>query len=434
MTRQSIRGPQIKNLMNYKAPRGTHDIWGKQAEKLHRLEEISRQVFERYDCAEIRLPTFEDAGLFMRSIGDTTDIVEKEMYVFEDRKGRKLALRPEGTASVVRSYLENNLAQNLTMAKLFYMGSMFRYERPQAGRYREFFQIGAEYFSNPAPVADAEIIMLSRDILRQVGLKEINVRVHTLGCAQCRPAFRKALTEYLSSVQDLCADCQRRMEKNPLRVLDCKVDGHKLTNLPKMEDFLCGECLAHFCRVQELLSAGGCSFEVDYRLVRGLDYYTRTIFEIRSSCLGSQDALAAGGRYDNLVQELGGNPTPAVGFALGSERVVIAADNQHAFDGLVGAKAVFIAVTGQPFEKEAFALATKLRSLSSKNAVITGPVSIEGPFSDRSLKSQFRLADKLHAEKVIIFGEEEFKEGAVMIRDMKTQQQEKIKINIFDNY
>ncbi|MHB9155305.1 MAG: histidine--tRNA ligase [Endomicrobiales bacterium] len=422
--------------MNYKAPRGTHDLWGDQARKMHLLEEMSRRVFEQYGFGEIRTPLFEDAGLFVRSIGETTDIVEKEMYVFEDRKGRKLALRPEGTASVVRAYLENGLAQQMPLGKFFYTGSMFRYERPQAGRYREFFQIGAEYFGDPSPSADAETILMTWDILRAAGLLEMEVRLHTLGCPKCRPAFRSALTGYFGAQENLCEDCRHRVEKNPLRVLDCKVDGARFENLPRMTEFLCEECRSHFCRVQELLTAAGCPFIIDHRLVRGLDYYTKTIFEVRSKALGSQDALAAGGRYDNLVGELGGPQTPAVGFALGSERVLMAAEKLAATPLAAGRpRVVFIAVAGQGLEKEAFTLARRLRTAEPgtipwlKDAAAPGRVvSVQGPFADRSLKSQFRLADRLGAFCTVVFGEEEWKRGAVIVRDMQTQTQQEVNV------
>jgi histidyl-tRNA synthetase len=416
--------------MNYKAPRGTHDIGGLQARKLYALEESCRRIFQRYNFAEIKTPTFEDVALFTRSIGETTDIVEKEMYVFEDRKGRRLALRPEGTASVVRAYLENQMPQTLPVGKLFYAGAMFRYERPQAGRYREFYQIGAEYFGNPSPAADAEIIVMTKDLLSAAGIREMKVHLHTLGCACCRPKFRAALTDYLSRKTDLCEDCKRRAGTNPLRVLDCKIDGAKLDNLPLMVDLLCEDCAAHFTQVQELLRAAGCAFEIDTRLVRGLDYYTRTIFEIRSTGLGSQDALAAGGRYDTLVKELGGAATPAVGFALGSERVLMAAENLKTAPPLPALPVLFIAVSGAQFGTEAFRLASYLRALPSLDILLPSTTSftVEGPFPDRSLKSQFRLADKIAAAKVIIFGEEEFARDVVLVRDMATQNQEEISL------
>lgn len=410
--------------MKYSAPRGTHDLWGSQARKLRKLEELCRTVFKRYNYSEIIVPTFEDAGLFTRSIGENTDIVEKEMYVFEDRKGRKLALRPEGTASIVRAYVENSLGQDGGVAKYFQSGSMFRYDRPQAGRYREFYQIGAEYYGNPAPSADAEVILLARDIMNAAGIAGAVILLNTLGCAECRPAYKKALLEFFkpggTAAKDLCEDCSKRIEKNPLRVLDCKIDGKKFENAPKMEDHLCQGCRDHFNSVKNLLDTAGCKYTLDPKLVRGLDYYTKTIFELRSGALGAQDALGGGGRYDNLIKELGGPATPAVGFAVGAERVIIAADAVNPDFGVEKNEVIFIAVASKELEAEAFKAADALRK---KEGITT-----EGPFADKSLKSQFRTADKLGAVKVIVFGEDEFKRGAVTFRDMKTQEQKEIKI------
>jgi len=420
--------------MNFKAPRGTHDLIGPEALRLRQLEEISRNVLYKWNYSEICLPSFEDAGLFTRSIGESTDIVEKEMYVFEDRKGRKLALRPEGTASAVRAVIEHNLTQTLPLVKLFYAGSMFRYERPQAGRYREFFQVGAEYFGNPEPAADAETVIVADEILRKMGLSKTEIHLNSLGCKACRPAFRAALKDYFASQKDLCGDCRRRLEHNPLRLLDCKIDGHKFEGVPKMEDFLCPECSDHFGRVRELLQQSGRAFIVDHRLVRGLDYYTKTIFEIRSASVGSQDALCAGGRYDNLVEELGGASTEAVGFALGSERIILAASNENAFREPQGPVRVFIAVSGESLVKEAFGFAVKLKTSSRNDEIRSGlgledkAIRVEGPFAKKSLKSQLKLADRLGADKTIIFGEEEYKLGVVIIRDMKTQGQSEVRV------
>jgi len=420
--------------MNFNAPRGTHDLVAKDAENLRYLENLCREIFTKWNYSEICFPTFEDAGLFTRSIGESTDIVEKEMYVFEDRKGRKLALRPEGTASTVRALLEHNLLQNMPAAKLFYMGPMFRYERPQAGRYREFYQAGAEYFGNPEPLADAEIIIAANEILKGLGLGKIDIRLNSLGCKACRPAFREELKKYFSSKEGLCADCNNRLDKNPLRVLDCKIDGPRFTDLPQMEKFLCPECKKHFDSVKELLTSSGCGYTVDHKLVRGLDYYTKTIFEIRGSSEGAQDALCAGGRYDNLVEELGGKPTPAVGFALGSERVIAAAQKENAaWNASVPVK-IFVAVSGESLLKEAFVFAAKLRTdglaENVKLAIGTGAraLRVEGPVAAKSLKSQLKLADRFGADKTVIFGEDEYKRGAVVLRDMKTQEQKEIKL------
>ncbi|MFC1501165.1 histidine--tRNA ligase [Elusimicrobiota bacterium] len=420
--------------MNYKAPRGTHDLWGDKVNKLNHLNTICRKIFVKHNFSEVVTPTFEDAKLFSRSIGETTDIVEKEMYVFQDRKGRNLALRPEGTASLVRAYIENHLSQSDPIGKYFYIGPMYRYERPQAGRYREFFQVGAEYFGNNEPAADAETIILSSEIFNAFGVTDAKIYLNTLGCSNCRPKFREAIKKYFATVKDLCDDCKRRIEKNPLRILDCKVDADKFNNLPKMEDFLDKGCKEHFDKVQELLKGAGCEFVVDHKLVRGLDYYTRTVFEIRSKSVGSQDALAAGGRYDNLVRELGGAATPSIGFALGSERVIMAAENLKILGNLEKPKVIFVAVSSKDLENQAFSFVSKLRAKTSKSKFMESigqidNISIEGPFADKSLKNQLRLSDKIKSVKTIIFGEEEFKKGLVVVKDMASQKQEEIAID-----
>ena len=404
--------------MKFSAPRGTHDLFGNDSLNLRLLEDSSRKTFSIYNFSEIIVPVFEDAGLFTRSIGGTTDIVEKEMYVFEDRKGRKLALRPEGTASVVRACIENQLFQNMAVPKLFYMGSMFRYERPQAGRYREFFQIGAEYFANPEPQADAEIILLAKDILEGFGLKGVKTHIHSIGCSECRNEFRKALIEYFKqgskALEELCDDCKRRIETNPLRVLDCKIDNHKFACAPKMEQHLCEPCKTHFNSVKSLLDKNSCQYIVDHKLVRGLDYYTRTVFEMRSDLVGSQDALAAGGRYDNLVSELGGSQVPAVGFALGTERVMMARQKMEGYAPPASGNIIFVAAVSETLLTEAFGLAQAMRNKLKDNTVI------EGPFAGKSLKSQLKLADRLGASEAIIFGDDEFVRGTVILRNMKS--------------
>ncbi len=410
----------------YKAPRGTHDVFGELASGLEKLDEISRKVFKKHNFKEIKTPIFEEAALFTRSIGEATDIVEKEMYLFEDRKGRKLALRPEGTASLVRAYIEHRFDMEDPINKYFYCGEMFRYERPQAGRYRQFTQMGAEYFNNPNPNADAEIILLAADILAQLNIKEITIHLNSLGCSNCRPIFRQKLVEYFSSISDLCEDCKRRLEKNPLRLLDCKIDSSKFTKLPSMRQCLCDDCKNHFEQVQTLLKNAGCSYVVDDKLVRGLDYYTRTVFEIRSSAVGSQDAICAGGRYDNLVKELGGQNIAGVGFALGSERVLLAAEKTGFFNNIKKDETIFIAVADEELYVPAFTFANKL--ITNKDNIIeklafSNNIVVEGPFLNKSLKSQFKLADKIGASKTIIFGKTEYDQGKILIKNMSTQEQ-----------
>lgn len=415
----------------YKAPRGTHDIFGLDAIGLELLDTISRRVFKKHNFKEIKTPIFEDAALFTRSIGEATDIVEKEMYVFEDRKGRKLALRPEGTASLVRAYIEHRLDMSDPVNKYFYCGEMFRYERPQAGRYRQFTQMGAEYLNNPNPNADVEIILLAKEILSALNINDVVIHINSLGCEKCRPIFRQKLVDYFSSIKDLCEDCKRRLEKNPLRLLDCKIDSQKFQNVPTMQECLCDDCKNHFDKVQTLLRSVGCEYVVDDKLVRGLDYYTRTVFEVRSNAVGSQDAICAGGRYDNLVKELGGQQISSVGFALGSERVLMAARNTGFFDKLPKNDLIFIALADNELFDEAFKFANNLminKENIRQKLNLCDNIIVEGPFLNKSLKSQFKLADKLNACKTILFGKTEFDKGTILVKDMKTQQQQEISL------
>ena len=418
-------------MVQYKAPRGTHDIYGQMALALEELDKISRTVFRKHNFKEIKTPMFEDVSLFTRSIGESTDIVEKEMYVFEDRKGRKLALRPEGTASLVRAYIEHRLDMEEPIGKFFYCGDMFRYERPQAGRYREFLQMGAEYLGNSNPNADVEIILLAKEILSILNINDVVIHINSLGCQNCRPVFRQKLVDYFSSIQDLCEDCKRRLEKNPLRLLDCKIDSQKFQNIPTMQVCLCEDCKNHFKRVQSLLKTVDCDYFVDDKLVRGLDYYTRTVFEVRSKVIGSQDAICAGGRYDNLVKELGGQQIPSVGFALGSERVLMVAQNAGFFNKLPKNDIIFIALADSELFDEAFKFANNL--ILNKDNIrhklnLIDNIIVEGPFLNKSLKSQFKLADKIEASKTILFGKTELDNGKIIIKDMKTQQQQEVSI------
>ncbi|MDD3053403.1 MAG: histidine--tRNA ligase [Endomicrobiia bacterium] len=415
----------------YKAPRGTHDIFGKLALGLEKLDLISRQVFRKHNFKEVRTPIFEDVSLFTRSIGEATDIVEKEMYVFEDRKGRKLALRPEGTASLVRAYIEHRFDMTEPIGKFFYSGEMFRYERPQAGRYRQFLQMGAEYLANPSPNADVEIILVAKEILSTLNIKDITIHLNSLGCPKCRAEFRQKLVDYFASISDLCEDCKRRLEKNPLRLLDCKIDSNKFQNVPTMQECLCDDCNNHFQQVQALLKRVDCDYIVDHKLVRGLDYYTRTVFEVRSSSVGSQDALCAGGRYDNLVKELGGQQIPSVGFALGCERVLMACEQNGFFDSLQTDDVVFIALADEELFVDAFTFANDLILNNNdirKDICLSENIIIEGPFLNKSLKSQFKLADKIGAKKTIIFGKNEFDKGKIIVKDMVTQEQKEVKL------
>ena len=314
------------------APRGTKDILPEQIGNWIELEKKIRDICKIYGYEEIRTPIFEHTELFKRGIGEGTDVVDKEMYTFTDKGDRSITLRPENTAAVVRAYLQNKLYGDGGLVKLFYIGSMFRYDRPQAGRLREFHQFGVEALGEKNPAVDAEIILLAWDFLKSLGLNDLKLKINTVGCPKCRPIYRQKLQEYFSEYKDeLCGDCQKRIEKNPLRLLDCKIDGEKhfVEDAPKIESCLCDDCREHFDKVQKFLQAAKIDFEIDSRLVRGLDYYTKTAFEIQYTPLGAQSAVAGGGRYDGLVEEIGGNPTPGIGFAMGIERILIALEKQN---------------------------------------------------------------------------------------------------------
>ena len=413
-------------MPKYQAVRGTKDILPAESAQFQHLEAEARALFRRFGYAEIRTPTFESADLFQRSLGETTDVVQKEMYVFEDRGGRKLALRPEGTAGVVRAFIEHHLSQTHPFCKLFYVGPMFRAERPQAGRYREFWQIGAEYFGNASPAADAELLLLVQTLFRALGLSDAHLKINSLGDQNCRPKYLEALTAHIRGLlPTLCEDCQRRAEKNPLRVLDCKVDGPKLVGVPTIDRFWCDDCRAHFAKVQQLLKQTGGAFDVVPRLVRGLDYYSRTVFEVTSSVLGAQDALAAGGRYDKLVKELGGPDVPALGFAMGMERAIQAIQARSPSEQITNLQKVkiFIAAAGEEGKDQAHLLLNQLRLQAD---LIGKDIQVEGGYFDKKLGAQLERAAKSSATHVIIIGEDEIKQDKLTIKSMQSGQQDKL--------
>ena len=400
--------------MQIQSVRGFHDILGKDAKKFRKVSEIAREVLKLYNFEEIILPVVEYAELFQRSVGETTDIVQKEMFVFEDRKGRKLALRPEGTASTVRAFIQHKLYALRPYWKLFYEGPMFRYERPQAGRYRQFHQIGAEVFGVAEPHADAEIIKITYDILEKLGIKNVVVEINSLGCKKDREAYREALLEYLHGVkEELCSDCISRMDRNPLRVLDCKVETCKeaVKESPKIVDFLCDECREHYEKLKGYLKALNLPFRENHNLVRGLDYYTRTVFEAVSDDLGL--TLIAGGRYDYLVEELGGPPTPALGFALGVERLMLLLeDEEESF------KDVYFII---PFgDERVYEYALKVADTLRKQGKV-----VELSYRKGGLKKQLEFANRMRYKYAVIIGEDEVKEGIVTIKDMESGEQRK---------
>jgi histidyl-tRNA synthetase len=406
--------------------KGFADIFPGEVEIWQSVEATARRVFNSYNFSEVRIPILEKTELFSRSIGETTDIVEKEMYTFEDRDSRggetaeatKLTLRPEGTAGVVRAYVESEMYKIEPVRKLYYMGPMFRRERPQKGRMRQFHQIGAEALGRGDPYIDAEILLLLHDFFTAVGLTEPSLQINSLGDSACRPGYRETLLAFLRQHKDsLCVNCRRRMERNPLRVLDCKEPGciEATKDAPSILDSLCAACREHFETVQRLLQQTGVGFTLNPRMVRGLDYYCRTTFEWTTTRLGSQSAIAAGGRYDGLVQELGGPAIPGVGFAMGVERLTMLLRLRE------GAPAngpeLFVVWVGERARDWAFPVVHRLRQKGMT-------VEIEGEV--RSLKSQMRRADKLRAVSVLIVGDEELANGKAVLRDMATKQQQEI--------
>ena len=399
------------------APRGTKDILPEQVGNWLWLENKIRELCGLYGYEEIRTPTFEHTELFQRGIGEGTDVVDKEMYTFTDRGDRSITLRPENTASVVRAYLQNKLYANAGLVKLFYIGSMFRYDRPQAGRLREFHQFGVEALGEKNPAVDAEIILLAWDFLKSLGLNDLKLKINTVGCPACRPVYRKKLKEYFTeNLDELCGDCRRRLEKNPLRILDCKIDGGKefMEDAPKIETCLCDECREHFSAVKKFLTAAGVEFEIDNRLVRGLDYYTKTAFEIQYTPLGAQSAVAGGGRYDGLIKEIGGDDTPAVGFAAGLERILLALEMQKLLPEQNKKIAAFVVASGAAAEIYAFKLLTDLRR---KN------ISAAMDFAKKSLKAQMKAAAKSGAKFALIIGDDEVATSTVTVKNLETSAQ-----------
>ena len=405
------------------APRGTKDILPSQIDNWIFIENKIRDICTRYNYTEIRTPIFEHTELFHRGIGEGTDVVDKEMYTFEDRGGRSITLRPENTASAVRAYLQNKLFADKALVKLFYIGSMFRYDRPQAGRLREFHQFGVEALGQMNPAVDAEIIFLAVDFLESLGLKDLMVKINTVGCPKCRPVYRQKLQHFFSDKLDmLCHDCQTRFDKNPMRILDCKNDADKefMEEAPQIKDCLCDDCREHFNSVQKLLQSLGVNFEIDSRLVRGLDYYTKTAFEIQYAPLGAQSAVAGGGRYDGLIEEIGGNPTPAVGFAAGIERILAALELQNLLPTFENNIDVFIVAVGDEAESLAFELLIKLRRAGLIAAM---------DFAKRSIKAQMKQAGKSNAKLAMIIGEDEVKNKTVTFKNLANSEQQNIEIN-----
>ncbi len=403
-------------------PRGTQDFLPDMVEKWHYLEGVIRQVCRDYGYQEIRTPMFEVTELFQRGVGETTDIVQKEMYSVSAKDEDKFTLRPEGTASVCRAYVENKLYGGNLPVKLYYMGPMFRHERPQAGRFRQFHQFGVEVLGADQPMVDAEVISLAWDIYRRLGIIGLELHINSVGCPECRKEHRKALQEFLRPHrEELCSDCQNRFEKNPLRILDCKKPHCREISqgAPTTLDMLCSECAEHFAKLKAFLDGAGVPYQVDPRLVRGLDYYQKTAFEIMAEDIGAQSAVCGGGRYDGLVEEIGGPRTPGIGFAMGLERAVGVLEKQNKFPEIKEKNFAVLISLGEAAQKRAFAMVNHLRSQSI-------PVGID--LLDRSLKSQLKGADREGAKLALILGEEELARGVIIMRDLVLGEQTEISL------
>ncbi len=399
--------------LKYKRIKGTRDILPAESEVREQLWQKARKILLRYGYGFITTPTFEATELFVRSVGEATDIVEKEMYTFTDRGGRSLTLRPEGTAGVVRAYLENHM---IPPVKLAYYENVFRAERPQKGRLREFWQIGVEFIGAGDPLADAETIELGLTLLKEFGFKELKLELNSIGTVEDRQRYRNVLIEYLEKRKDeLCEDCQRRLYRNPLRVLDCKIDGPKLKDAPNIMDYLSEDSKRHFETVLEYLGLWGIDYEINNRLVRGLDYYTHTVFEFKTAGLGAQNTVLAGGRYDGLVEELGGPPTPAVGFALGVERVILALN----LEAQPPKPEYFIVTHGDEARKFAVELIRQLRAEG---------ISADMSHNPKSMKAQMKLANRIGARYTIIIGEDELSSQKVKIRDMESGEEKLLSV------
>ncbi|MDI3509139.1 MAG: histidyl-tRNA synthetase [Clostridiales bacterium] len=409
--------------MAINAPRGTKDVLPDEVYKWQYIESFIRRWTALFGYKEIRTPVFEHTELFQRGVGDTTDIVQKEMYTFVDKGNRSITLKPEGTAGVVRAYIEHKLYAEAQPIKLYYLSPIFRYERPQAGRLREHHQFGVEAFGSYGPSIDAEIVDLAMSLLNNLGLKGLEIHINSIGCKQCRPVYHKVLMDYLADRLDrLCDTCRSRYDKNPLRILDCKEKGCQavLTDAPDIVDYLCDDCKKHFDSFQDYLSAMGYKYEIDPRIVRGLDYYTRTVFEILSTDERSPGTICGGGRYDDLVEQCGGPSIPGAGFGMGLERLLLCMDSQGIIIPVPKGPDLFIAAVGEQAYHYSIGLASMLRKRD---------ISVEIDHVARSLKGQFKYADKLKAQYVLVIGSDEMASGHVSCKNMSTGQEQRMELD-----
>ena len=418
----------MRGVNQLQALRGTQDILPNDIYKWLYMENTIRDLCALYGYGEIRTPIFEETKLFLRGIGDTTDVVTKEMYTFEDRGGRSITLRPENTASAVRAFLEHKLYGDQGVHKLFYIGSMFRYDRPQAGRYREFHQFGVEILGASSPLADVEVIILAYRLFQKLGLQNLELRINSIGDKNCRNAYKKELISYYESQKDmLCEDCKQRLYKNPLRLLDCKEDNCKLLakNAPVITNYLCEECHNKFEKVKSGLTALHISYVIDPGLVRGLDYYTNTAFEIQYPPLGAQSAICGGGRYDKLVEEMGGPDVPGIGFAVGLERLLLALEGQNLIPNCPQKSSVYIVALGEKAEIEGLKIQGELR----EKGVMTYM-----DLQEKSLKGQMKQAGKVQSIYAVIIGENEIEQGKATVKHMQTGEQSEISFSQVADY
>ncbi|WP_243290661.1 histidine--tRNA ligase [Bacillus sp. FJAT-47783] len=417
--------------MGIKIPRGTQDILPGEVERWQYVEQKAREICRLYQYEEIRTPIFEHTELFTRGVGDSTDIVQKEMYTFEDRKGRSITLRPEGTASTVRSFVENKMyASPQQPVKLYYNGPMFRYERPQTGRYRQFVQFGVEALGSSDPAIDAEVISLAMDLYESLGLKRLKLVINSLGDKESRKAHREALIKHFEGrIDEFCPDCQKRLQQNPLRILDCKKDReHELmTSAPSIQDYLNEESKAYFNKVLAYLESVNIEYEVDPNLVRGLDYYNHTAFEIMSNAegFGAITTLCGGGRYNGLVEEMGGPTTPGIGFALSIERLLAALDAEKVELPTVKGIDCYVVTLGDNAKDYSVSLLKELRNAG---------ISAEKDYENKKMKAQFKAADRLHAKYVAVLGDDELDKGVVNVKNMETGHQEEVQLEKLSCY
>ncbi len=409
-------------------PKGTKDVLPQESYKWHYVEKTVREVARTFCVNEIRTPTFEHTELFLRGVGDTTDIVNKEMYTFEDKGGRSMTLKPEGTAGVARSFIENSLYGNAQPTKMYYITPVFRYEKPQAGRLREHHQFGVEYYGSQSAGADVEVILLAKTIFDRLGVGKLSLNINSIGCPECRKNYNAALKDYLRARLDgMCATCRDRFEKNPLRILDCKEEGCKAitADAPSVIDYLCDDCKAHHGSVCAQLTACGVEYKIDPKIVRGLDYYTRTVFEFVSENIGAQGTVCGGGRYNGLVEQVGGKPCPAVGFGMGIERLIMVLESLGLDVGQPYSPDVYIAPLCAKAREIAPAIALRLRERG---------ISADCDIMDRGFKPQLKYADKLGARYLALIGEDELASDSASVKDMKSGEQESVRLGELAEY